>query len=569
MLYIEDFLELIEPFPQEIRERLTEMRETDLQIQNETDKLDERIKTFFHQCKKQKTDWKNQSYEEIRGEYSKLLENADDKVQISNQLYELIEKYLKKLDQELQKFKLELEADHAGITSKLEQVISSQGMPNENSPNNIDNGNFLLNSGTSSYNFNSDQNSDFTLNNSTTNELMKIISNTTQNLETNLNNFNNKSLTNSQKRKNSHLKQEDDESNSSWNSKLEGSSSYQLSNPNNPTFHFSNSNTKSAIVYNKKNSNLNQKTGQISNSSSLNKLIRSNNMSLNQQTTSKQRTPSNKSNKANLSTKSEKSQRSIKKTKLIDLDYDDDELKYDYFDVNQSLKGHEGGMRFDNPNNDLYTDDLNEETSETTGTSENDLAQMGRLLNNDDDFETDSTSESNELDNIVNSNLMDNNEDTTSNSDTLDNKLGKINNKRNQLNRHFKEDWNSGEENTNERYCICKDISYGDMIMCDNSKCGTQWFHFVCVGLNAAPKGKWFCPFCVDSKKKKKEKQLIGSSSSTGGPTTTLHNTSSSLLSTINKVGSNQTDLNIQNNQASSGTSSFLSASSSFTTHFK
>lgn len=47
MLYIEDFLELIEPFPQEIRERLTEMRETDLQIQNETDKLDERIKSFF------------------------------------------------------------------------------------------------------------------------------------------------------------------------------------------------------------------------------------------------------------------------------------------------------------------------------------------------------------------------------------------------------------------------------------------------------------------------------------------------------------------------------------------
>ena len=33
---------------------------------------------------------------------------------------------MKKLDQELQKFKLELEADHAGITSKLEQVISSK-----------------------------------------------------------------------------------------------------------------------------------------------------------------------------------------------------------------------------------------------------------------------------------------------------------------------------------------------------------------------------------------------------------------------------------------------------------
>ena len=34
-----------------------------------------------------------------------------------------IEKYLKKLDQEIHKFKLELEADNAGITSKLERAV--------------------------------------------------------------------------------------------------------------------------------------------------------------------------------------------------------------------------------------------------------------------------------------------------------------------------------------------------------------------------------------------------------------------------------------------------------------
>lgn len=35
-------------------------------FQDETDKLDERIKIFFLQCKKQKPEWKNQNYEEIR-----------------------------------------------------------------------------------------------------------------------------------------------------------------------------------------------------------------------------------------------------------------------------------------------------------------------------------------------------------------------------------------------------------------------------------------------------------------------------------------------------------------------
>ena len=42
-------------------------------------------------------------------------------------------------------------------------------------------------------------------------------------------------------------------------------------------------------------------------------------------------------------------------------------------------------------------------------------------------------------------------------------------------------------------------------------KCETQWFHFVCVGLNSAPKGKWYCQKCVEIRKKRKEKQLLSS----------------------------------------------------------
>lgn len=531
MLYIEDFLELIEPFPQEIRERLTEMRETDLQIQNETDKLDERIKIFFQQCKKQKPEWKNQNYEEIRTEYSKLLESADDKVQITNQLYELIEKYLKKLDQELQKFKLELEADHAGITSKLEQVISSS--IHENNLNVSDSSNVNANYSSNSYLYNSEKNSDFSLT-STNNELMKMMAGSDTNNKSGLNT--------SHKRKNSQImdrgKLEDDESNSSWNSKLEGSS-FHSSSSSNPTFHFSNTNKKSAMLLNKKN----LKPGQSTSSSSLNKLIRSNSISM-QSSSTKQR-PSNRTPKS--LNKSEKSQR-IKKTKLIDLDYDDEA---DLFE-NDGMR--HDSLRLDDPNSDLYTNDLNEETSETTGTSENDLVQLGRLLNNDDEFESDNSSE-NEMD-TVNSNM--DNEDTT-NSD-LETKLKLA--KRNQNMNHFKEEWNSGED-TNERYCVCKDISYGDMIMCDNSRCETQWFHFVCVGLNAAPKGKWFCPFCVDSKKKKKEKQLNStlSTATASGAATTTATANPSLLNTINKL-SQQTNFSSSDNP-------FLSASSSFTTSFK
>jgi inhibitor of growth protein 4 len=45
-------------------------------------------------------------------------------------------------------------------------------------------------------------------------------------------------------------------------------------------------------------------------------------------------------------------------------------------------------------------------------------------------------------------------------------------------------------------YCICKSVSFGQMVGCDNPTCKIEWFHFQCVGLTANPKGKWYCPSC-------------------------------------------------------------------------
>ncbi|CAH8831799.1 unnamed protein product [Trichobilharzia szidati] len=45
-------------------------------------------------------------------------------------------------------------------------------------------------------------------------------------------------------------------------------------------------------------------------------------------------------------------------------------------------------------------------------------------------------------------------------------------------------------------YCICKKVSFGDMIACDNKFCEVEWFHFSCVDVRVQPKGKWYCPYC-------------------------------------------------------------------------
>lgn len=55
-------------------------------------------------------------------------------------------------------------------------------------------------------------------------------------------------------------------------------------------------------------------------------------------------------------------------------------------------------------------------------------------------------------------------------------------------------------------YCLCEQVSYGEMIGCDNEQCPIEWFHFSCVGLTYKPKGKWYCPKCRGDSEKTMEK---------------------------------------------------------------
>ena len=53
--------------------------------------------------------------------------------------------------------------------------------------------------------------------------------------------------------------------------------------------------------------------------------------------------------------------------------------------------------------------------------------------------------------------------------------------------------------NPNEpTYCVCQQVSFGEMIACENDDCPIEWYHFSCVGLSVKNKvkGRWVCPTC-------------------------------------------------------------------------
>lgn len=66
------------------------------------------------------------------------------------------------------------------------------------------------------------------------------------------------------------------------------------------------------------------------------------------------------------------------------------------------------------------------------------------------------------------------------------------------------DDGDDGEEGGDDKkYCLCHNVSYGDMVACDNDNCPYEWFHWSCVGLRSEPNGTWFCPVCAEKKKAK------------------------------------------------------------------
>lgn len=115
------------------------------------DELEKRVKIFFNDCKKCDPDNLppniESEYKGISSEYYKTLDEADEKVnfekciyitfkqnlfkvQLANQMYESVDKYLRRLDSELHKFKCELEADNKGITEVLEKRSLELDTPN-------------------------------------------------------------------------------------------------------------------------------------------------------------------------------------------------------------------------------------------------------------------------------------------------------------------------------------------------------------------------------------------------------------------------------------------------------
>ncbi|XP_043944674.1 inhibitor of growth protein 3 isoform X1 [Protopterus annectens] len=384
------------------------------------DQLEQRVAEFFVNAKKNKPEWREEQMTSIRKDYYKALEDADEKVQLANQIYDLVDRHLRKLDQELSKFKMELEADNAGITEVLERRSLEMDTPSQP-----------------------------------------------------VNNHHTHSHSSLEKRKYnppSHHTTTDHIPEKKFKSEaLLSTLTSEASKENSPG-------CRNSSVTSTSNSMYNVNTSQPLTTYNLSSLS----------TTSG--TAANSGAGAGAITMA--AAQAVQATAQMKDGRRTSSLKASY----EAFK-----------NNDFQITREFSLPRETSGYSSSALASTltQSLSSSSADSRSGRKSKSNHKssNHQSSSSSLSSSLSSCSSSSALAQELTQQTAVLPESESNSQVDWTY--DPNEPRYCICNQVSYGEMVGCDNQDCPIEWFHYGCVGLTEAPKGKWFCPQCTAAMKRR------------------------------------------------------------------
>ncbi|XP_074124248.1 inhibitor of growth protein 3 isoform X2 [Sminthopsis crassicaudata] len=430
MLYLEDYLEMIEQLPMDLRDRFTEMREMDLQVQiakngskidvhqlrnlcfmnimeystrnyeyDAMDQLEQRVSEFFMNAKKNKPEWREEQMTSIKKDYYKALEDADEKVQLANQIYDLVDRHLRKLDQELAKFKMELEADNAGITEILERRSLELDTPSQPVNNHHAHSHTPVENHIPEKKFKSEA----------------LLSTLTS----------------------------------------------DASKENTPGCRNNNSSTSSNNAYNVNSSQplASYNIGSLSSGTGAGAITMAAAQAV-------QATAQMKEGRRTSSLKA----------------------SYEAFKNNDFQLGREFSLARESTG---YSSSALASTLTQTISSAATDSRSGRKSKNNNKSSSQQSSSSSSSSSLS----------SCSSSSALAQELSQQTTAIPESDSNNQVDWTY--DPNEPRYCICNQVSYGEMVGCDNQDCPIEWFHYGCVGLTEAPKGKWYCPQCTAAMKRR------------------------------------------------------------------
>eukprot|EP00029_Vermamoeba_vermiformis_P013666 TRINITY_DN8591_c0_g1_i1.p1 TRINITY_DN8591_c0_g1~~TRINITY_DN8591_c0_g1_i1.p1 ORF type:complete len:236 (+),score=81.04 TRINITY_DN8591_c0_g1_i1:52-759(+) len=126
--YLENYLESISTLPAELRRNFSLMRELDDRTKDTSTRVEEMMVAYQSGNKKNlKELFTDEQIQQMREELENCVSHCDEKVSLAVQTYDLVDKHIRRLDQDLKKFEAELEDERKQQQQVQSQTLKSTG----------------------------------------------------------------------------------------------------------------------------------------------------------------------------------------------------------------------------------------------------------------------------------------------------------------------------------------------------------------------------------------------------------------------------------------------------------
>ncbi|CAI5442311.1 unnamed protein product [Caenorhabditis angaria] len=122
MLFLDDFLEMLDELPAELKERSDEVLKMDADVETRLRRNREAVSEFFEYSGVGMTEEQRAArYKALQDEFSKIRSINERKYLLMKKMQDLLTKYHNHLEKEKTNFQCEMEADNSGVTEMIEK----------------------------------------------------------------------------------------------------------------------------------------------------------------------------------------------------------------------------------------------------------------------------------------------------------------------------------------------------------------------------------------------------------------------------------------------------------------
>jgi chromosome segregation ATPase len=132
-LYLETFLENIESLPRDFQRNFALIKDLDNRVQGLEEEIKSLLSSYEKEVKKLSEADRKANLCQIQEKFDKMKEYSDDKVQLAVQMYEMVDKHIRRLDGDLARFEAEI---HMKENEKRKESISTDLEVEEHNPSN-------------------------------------------------------------------------------------------------------------------------------------------------------------------------------------------------------------------------------------------------------------------------------------------------------------------------------------------------------------------------------------------------------------------------------------------------